>query len=171
VTDRRRLIVMRHARAETFAGTDHDRRLTDRGTASAADVGTHLRSEHLVPDFALVSTAMRTRDTWTALAEAAGVTHCAVRFDEAVFTGSFDRALESLRSVPEDASTVLLVGHNPTAGYLCHFLDDGDGDPSALSQLLQGFPPAAVAVLEVTVPWAELAAETGRISDYYVGRG
>ena len=161
---------MRHARAETFAGTDQDRRLTDRGTASATDVGAHLRAEHLLPDYAIVSTAVRTRDTWTAVAEGAGVTGCAVSFDEAVLSGSFDRTLESLRAVPEEARTVLFVGHNPTAGFLCHFLDDGEGDSAALSGLLQGFPPAAVAVLEVTVPWADLGAETGHISEYYVGR-
>ncbi len=66
---------------------------------------------------------------------------------------------------------MMFVGHNPTAAYLCHYLDDGEGDPAAVSGLLQGFPPGAVAVLEIGVPWADLGAETGRVVGYYVGHG
>lgn len=170
MTDRRRLIVMRHAKAEPFAETDHARRLTERGVAAAADVGVHLWEQDLRPDFAVVSSAERTRDTWAAVRDEAGAGSADVRFDDAVFTGSPDVVLEVLQNVPPDAGTVLFVGHNPTAAYLCHLLDDGDGEPSAVSGLLEGFPPGAMAVIEVAVPWSELAAETGRVVGYYVGR-
>ncbi|MEP7092105.1 MAG: histidine phosphatase family protein [Nocardioidaceae bacterium] len=169
MTDRR-LVVMRHAKAEPFAATDHARRLTDRGRESARDAGSHLRATGLLPEFALVSSALRTRETWSAVAEAAGATAAAVRYDEALFTGSADVVLDALRSVPAAAGTVVLVGHNPTAAYLCHLLDDGDGEVSAVSGLLQGFPPGALTVLEIGVLWADLAVETGRVVDYYVGR-
>jgi len=161
---------MRHAKAEPFAETDHARRLTDRGVAGARDVGAYLRDAGITPDFALVSSAERTRDTWAAVSEVAGAGSARVRFDDAVFTGSPDVVLEALQAAPPDASTVVFVGHNPTAAYLCHLLDDGEGEPSAVSGLLEGFPPGAVAVIEVGVPWAELAAETGRLVGYYVGR-
>jgi phosphohistidine phosphatase len=168
VTDRR-LIVMRHAKAEPFASTDHERRLTDRGRSSARDAGAYLREQRLEPDFAVVSTAVRTRETWDAVAESlAG--GCEVSFDESVFTGSPDVVLEALRAAPEDAGTVLFIGHNPTAAYLCHLLDDGEGDPEAVSGLLRGFPPGALAVLEVAESWCCLAAETGRVVGYHVGR-
>jgi phosphohistidine phosphatase len=160
--------VMRHAKAEPFAATDHERRLTDRGRSSARDVGTHLRDEGVLPDHALVSSAVRTRETWDEVVETSGVA-CETTFDDAVFTGSPDVVLEALRAVPADAHTVLFLGHNPTASYLCHLLDDGGGDPGASSQLMTGFPPAAVATLEVTVPWAELAPETARVVGFYVG--
>jgi len=170
VTDPRRLMVLRHAKAEPFAATDHERRLTERGRESARDVGRYLRESGLLPDFALVSSALRTRETWQEMAEAADVTEVPVAYDDAVFTGSPDVVLEALRGVPETASSVIFIGHNPTAAYLCHLLDDGEGDPAAVSGLLQGFPPAALAVLEVGVPWADLGAETGRLVDYHVGR-
>jgi len=169
VTDPRRLIVLRHAKAEPFAPTDHERRLTDRGRDSAREVGRYLRGKDLLPDYAVVSSALRTRETWQAVAEAAGATGVPVSFDDAVFTGSPDVVLEALRGIPAEYSTVVFVGHNPTAAYLCHLLDDGEGDPTAVSGLLQGFPPAALAVLEVGVPWADLAAESGRLVDYHVG--
>jgi phosphohistidine phosphatase len=170
VSSGRRLLVLRHAKAEPFAETDHARRLTARGRQSAEDVGRHIRESGLVPDVALVSSATRTRETWAEVAEACGAPATDVHFDDGLFSGSADVALEALQGAPEDAATVLFVGHNPVAAYLCHYLDDGEGDPAAVSELLHGFPPAALAVLEVGVPWAELAAETGRIVDYYVGR-
>jgi phosphohistidine phosphatase len=161
---------MRHAKAEPFAETDHARRLTDRGVAAARDVGAHLRDSGIRPDFVLVSSAERARDTWAAVSELAGAGSAEVRLDDAVFTGSPDVVLEALRAAPADAGTVMFVGHNPTAAYLCHLLDDGEGEPAAVSGLLEGFPPGAVAVMEIGVPWSELGPETGRVVGYYVGR-
>ncbi len=171
MTDRRRLIVMRHAKAEPFAESDHARELTERGVAAAHDVGTRLREAGLRPDHAVVSSATRTRQTWAAVAESAGLADCAVSFDDAVFNGSVETVMEVLAALPEDAETVVFVGHNPTAAYLCHLLDDGDGDPEAVSGLLQGFPPGALAVLELSVPWTDLDAETGRVVGFHVGQG
>jgi phosphohistidine phosphatase len=161
---------MRHAKAEPFAETDHARRLTDRGIAAARDVGAHLRDSGIRPDFVLVSSAERARDTWAAVSELAGAGSAAVRLDDAVFTGSPDVVLEALQAAPAEAATVMFVGHNPTAAYLCHLLDDGEGEPAAVSGLLEGFPPGAVAVMEIGVPWSELGPETGRVVGYYVGR-
>ena len=165
MTDRR-LIVIRHAKAEPYASTDHVRELTERGHVAAADLGRHLREQGLVPDHAVVSTSTRTRQTWADLA----LDNVSVAFEDAVFTGSPDVVVDCLRAVPEDASTVLFLGHNPTASYLCHFLDDGGGDPAAVSELLRGFPPAALCVLDVAVAWPDLAGETCRVTGFYVGR-
>lgn len=162
---------MRHAKAEPFASSDHERRLTDRGTACARDVGDYLREHGLVPEYVVVSSATRTRETWSALAEGIDTSRCEVSFEDELFTGSADVVVEALHATPEDAGTVMFVGHNPTAAHLCHFLYDGEGDTDAVSGLLKGFPPAAVAVLEVGVPWSDLAAETGRVVGYYVGKG
>ena len=171
MTDRRRLIVMRHAKAEPFAPSDHARPLTDRGLVAARDLGTHLRDVDALPDYAVVSSALRTRQTWAAVAEAAGLTDSTVSFDDAVFTGSPDVVLEALRAAPEDAETVMFVGHNPTAAFLCHHLDDGEGDPANVSELFHGFPPGAMALLEVHAPWADLGAESACVIGFYVGQG
>jgi phosphohistidine phosphatase len=163
-----RLIVMRHGKAEPFASTDYERTLTARGTRDAREAGVHLREHGFVPDWVLVSSAVRARQTWDAVCEGLGTSPEAF-FEDAVFTGSADVVLSCLTEAPAEATTVMFVGHNPAASYLCHELDDGEGDPAAVSGLLQGFPPAGVCVLEVGVPWAELAAETGRVLDFHVG--
>jgi phosphohistidine phosphatase len=157
---------MRHGKAEPFAATDHVRALTDRGHADAAATGTWLAGRQLVPDHALVSTAVRARETWFDVARAAGA-EVDPSLDEGLYQGGVDAALESLQAAPEGARTVILVGHNPTAAYVAHMLDDGEGDDEAISGMLRGFPPGAAVVFELEVAWSELAAESGRVTGFH----
>jgi phosphohistidine phosphatase len=170
VTDRR-LLVMRHAKAEPFAASDHARALTDRGAATAREVGSHLASRGVLPERAVVSSSVRTRQTWDAVVETAGLADVPVSYDDAVFGGNVEQVLDALRAAPEGTGTLMLVGHNPAAAFLCHYLDDGEGDPASVSELLRGFPPAAVALLDVHVPWAELGEETASVVGFHVGQG
>jgi phosphohistidine phosphatase len=162
----RRLVVMRHAKAEPYASTDHARRLTDRGCSDARAAGRHLAETGLVPDHALVSDAQRTRMAWD---EVAGELGCGdvAHHDRTVYGGGVDAILEALTVSPPGSRTVMLVGHNPTAAHLCHLLDDGEGEPDAVSGLLRGFPASALVVFEVAVPWSDLGPETGRIVDFW----
>jgi phosphohistidine phosphatase len=166
VNSPRRLIVLRHGKAEPFAATDEVRRLTDRGRAQAAAAGAHLAELSIAPDYALVSSAARTVSTWEAVADACG-TPTNVNIDDSSYNGSLDVVLDTLRMAPKDVRTVIFVGHNPTAAYLAHLLDDSEGDPAAMTGLLSGFPPGALAVLEIEVPWSELGSEVGRLVDFF----
>lgn len=161
---------MRHSKAEPFAATDHQRVLTERGRRDATEAGLHLADTGVVPDYAVVSSSARTKETWAAVAHGSRSTAEAV-FDDAVYTGSADVVLEALRGIPDHTQTVIFVGHNPTAAYLAHLLDDGNGKPTAIHEMLQGYPTSAMAVMEVEVPWVELGPEAGRLLDFHVGRG
>jgi phosphohistidine phosphatase len=162
------LLVLRHGRAEQFAAEDHQRRLTARGAREARGAGQWLADRGLLPTHALVSSALRAQDTWAGFAEVTGVS-IEPLVDDAVYTAGPDNALDLLRATPEDAEVVLLVGHNPTAASLAHLLDDGDAEPEAFRLMSAGFPPAAVAVLDVHVPWAELDSATARLEAFYPG--
>lgn len=162
----RRLVVMRHAKAEPYASTDHVRRLTERGRTDARAAGRYLAGAGLVPDHALVSDAVRTRMTWEAVSGELGCGDVA-HLDRTVYGGGLDAILEALSVVPAGSRTVVVVGHNPTAAHLCHTLDDGRGDPDAVNGLLQGFPTAALAVFEVEVAWSDLGPEAGRLVDFW----
>lgn len=165
MTDRR-VIVMRHARAEPFASSDAARRLTDRGVQDAIAAGAHLASHGYVPDHAVVSVAARTRMTWAAVQEGSGSTAGAT-FDDLAYHGDAEDLLELLRAAPEEAAAVVVIGHNPTIADLAHLLDDGAGDKDAISGMLRGFPPSALVVLDVEAAWSELAAEGGRVLDFH----
>lgn len=161
-----RLVVMRHAKAEPYATTDHARRLTDRGRSDARAAGRHLAEAGLVPDHALVSDARRTRMTWDEVSDVLGCGDVA-HHDRTVYGGGVDAIMEAVSVVPAGCRTVMLVGHNPTAAHLCHSLDDGNGASDAVSGLLRGFPTAALVVFELAVPWSDLGPETGRVVDFW----
>jgi phosphohistidine phosphatase len=161
---------MRHAKAEAFAAEDHRRRLTERGRREATAAGEWLAEQGIIPTEAFVSSATRARQTWKALVTGSG-TPAEARVEDAVYSADADSALDVLREAPPEAEVVLYVGHNPTAASLAHLLDDGDPDPAAFRAMSAGFPTAAIAVLEISVPWADLDAATGHLVAFHVGQG
>ena len=62
------MVLMRHAKS-SYSGdlSDFDRSLNERGNRSATALGNWLRSNDLLPDFALVSAAKRTVETFKKL--------------------------------------------------------------------------------------------------------
>ena len=154
---------MRHGSAEPYAATDQARRLTPRGRDEAAAAGRFLAEHGVVPDHASVSAAARTQDTWEVVREHSGASTSAT-LEPTLYNAEPETVLEVLRLTPDECDTLLYVGHNPTAAYLCSALDSGGGDPQALAQLLTGFPPAAVAVFELDVAWADLDLGAARLT-------
>ena len=167
MSEGRRLVVMRHAKAEAWASSDHVRRLTDRGVRDAAEVGRWARRDQVLPDHAFVSTAARAHETWSAFREAAGI-DLEAELDPGLYSAGPDSALEVLRTAPPQARTVMIVGHNPTMAHLVHLLDDGRGEPAALAEISAGFPTAAVAVLEIEGEWGDLDVAAGRLVAVHV---
>jgi phosphohistidine phosphatase len=166
----RRLVVMRHATAEQAAATDLERELLAQGREAAAEMGSWLAARGIRPDHALVSAAARTRQTWEALADAAGwVLEADV--DRGLYTAGPETALDLMRSTPAEAGTLVVVGHNPTIAYLAQMLDDGEGDTEASNEMALGYPAGAATVLEYDGAWADLGAGTARVMAFHVGRG
>ena len=62
----RRLMLLRHAKTENDApcGRDQDRRLDERGRLDAAEIGGWIGRHPPFPDSVLVSTAVRSQQTW-----------------------------------------------------------------------------------------------------------
>lgn len=167
----RTLVVMRHAKAEQAGPTDHERPLAARGHGDAAAVGAWLRERGVEPDAALVSAALRTRETWEHTARAAGWT-LAPTLDEGLYAADVDTALDLVRLLDDDVVTAVVVGHNPTMHALAHTLDDGDGDVEATNEMTLGtYPTSAAAVLTFTGSWSDLAAGRASVAGYHVGRG
>lgn len=165
----RRLVVLRHARAEPAAVTDAERALTSQGRADARAAGAWLAGRTSEPDVALVSAATRARETWEALAEGAGWSTPATH-DDGLYAAGPDTALDLVRTVDDAAAVVVLVGHNPTMGHLAQLLGDGEGEPSAEEAMAGGFPTCAAALLAHDGPWAALAPGAARVEDFHVGR-
>jgi phosphohistidine phosphatase len=166
----RRLAVMRHAKAEQDGPTDFERPLADRGHVDAADAGAWLAEAGFIPDHALVSAALRTRETWTALASGAGW-DLDPELDRGLYSAEPATAIDLIALVDDDVEALVVIGHNPTMAYLAQLLGDGEGDPEVEGALYAGFPTSATAVFEYDGAWADLAEGSARLVGYHVGRG
>lgn len=168
----RTLVIMRHAKAEASAPSDYDRALTDRGHADATEAGAWLAEQGIEPDYALVSAAARTTETWEDVAVGAGWDLSLAEFSEALYAAEGETALDLIREIDDGVTTLVVIGHNPTIGYLVQLLDDGDGDEEAGSQIaVGGYPTSAVTVFEYDGPWADLEEGSATLRGYHVGRG
>ncbi|MGN0063114.1 MAG: SixA phosphatase family protein [Nocardioides sp.] len=165
----RRLVVMRHAKAESTAASDFERALAPTGTAAAREAGAWLAAQGVRPDAVLVSAALRTRETWAAVRDSAG---WSVEADEthALYTASPESALDLVRQQPSEVRELLLVGHNPTVAMLANLLEDGEGDDDATSALtLEGYPPGTLTVFDVEGGWSDLRFSTATLRAHHVG--
>jgi phosphohistidine phosphatase len=161
---------MRHAEAQPHADHDVDRPLTDRGRTTAAEAGEFLRSIGVVPDYVLLSPALRCTQTWERLRRTLQPGDDVVEVvDERMYAASAESVLEALRSVPETAHTVLVIGHNPSMAYVASVLADADGPMEVLQQLLNGLLPGAFAVYETSSAWAGLDMLGARPTHFHNG--
>jgi phosphohistidine phosphatase len=161
---------MRHAKAQQFGPTDHERELAARGRRDAAEAGSWLALHEIDCNYALVSDAARVISTWEAVSDAADWDF-EPDVDPSFYAAGPETALDLVRSLPDEATSVLLIGHNPTVAYLAQLLDSGDGDADAISEMSEGFPTSAMAVFEYDGGWADLEMGAARVTDFHVGRG
>jgi phosphohistidine phosphatase len=159
----RTLVILRHAKAVRPGGLDDvDRPLTDRGHRDAAAAGAWLVAQGLIPDAVLCSPSARTRETWDGVGGVLPSTP-PVRYEGAIYLASLPTLVAVVRSAPEDAATVLLIGHNPGVTYLSATLDpDGDiGD---------GLRTSAVVVHRFTGAWPALGRATAPLALAHTAR-
>ncbi len=166
----RELVVMRHAKAEPHGDSDAERELAAKGYADALEAGRWLADRDFLPDAALVSSARRTATTWLAVAEG-GSFEAAVTLSESLYLAGPETALDLVRETPSDVTSLIVVGHNPTAAYLAQLLDDGTGDVEAGNEMATGFPTSALARFEVAGTWRDLDLASARLVAFHVGRG
>jgi len=161
---------MRHGKAEQSGRADFERVLSDRGHHDSEDTGAWLTRQGFAPDHALVSAARRTIGTWQSVASG-GDFDVEPHLSQVLYGAGPETALDLLRETPDEATAVIVVGHNPTIAYLASLLDDGDGDPAVSSEMMSGYPTSAVALFEYDGEWSGLAEGSARLVGYHVGRG
>ena len=105
------LHLLRHAKSDWANSSldDVDRPLSRRGRRARKLVARHVASWPI--DLLVCSTAARARATATPLVDSLG---CPVRYDETLYSADARDLLVITRELPDDASVVMLVGHNPS---------------------------------------------------------
>lgn len=163
-----RLILLRHAKAATQAGGgDIERPLTSRGRADALRVGRYLQAEHLIADLAVVSAAKRTRETLDLVLGVLG-NRPPVHVEPRLYHADPLILIAQLQQTPPEVRTLLVVGHNPGIAELAQTLA-GHGDRFARRRLSDGFPTAALAVLDFDRDsWSDVDFGLARLDRYIV---
>ena len=152
----RTLVLLRHAKAANPDDyeTDIERPLAPRGHRDAAAAGEWLRAEGLAPARVLCSPAVRTRETLDLLdVRPAGGT----AFEQKIYDNDPDLLLSLVAEAPDDAGTVLLVGHNPSVHQLVHVLT---------GQAPDRFPTCALAVVGLPGAWADARPGLGDLAAF-----
>jgi phosphohistidine phosphatase len=154
----RYLWLLRHAKTVTNpppGGTDFDRVLAPRGRRDATALGRRFagRGESLGPALkgiprpgvVLVSPAARTAATADlVLADVAERPDC--RLEDSLYGAEPDDVLELVRTLPDDAKAVMVVGHNPTAHALSEGLVSSRDKKGLTEAARKGFPTCAMGV-------------------------
>ena len=145
----RRLILLRHAKAEHHGGvSDEMRPLSPNGRKQAAMVGTLMAQAGLAPDVALCSSAVRTRQTYELLAKNLGNTP-QIAYSEDLYGAGLSGTLAVIAEARPWARTVLVVGHEPVMSGVASVLAGEGSDPAPRARVRLRVPTGAGSVLEV----------------------
>jgi phosphohistidine phosphatase len=161
-----RLWLLRHAKAapQEGDGPDRDRPLAPAGEAAAEAVAGWMAAHRLVPDLALCSSALRTRQTLALILPRLGG-RPQIQYEDALYLADARELLARLRRLPRDRAGVLLVGHNPGLHDLAVALAESATGAHA-RRLRQGMPTAALACFEAAEGWAAIDRTGARLVDF-----
>lgn len=163
----RRLLLLRHSKTERPepGRSDEARILTERGRVDAAIMGTYLVRHDLVSDRVTVSPAARTRETWgiaSAAMQPAPVPH----FEPRIYDAETQTLFNLVASTPNDAKTLLMVGHNPGFHELAVLLV-ATGDIETRERMQEDMPTSALAVIDFAFDeWSQLHPRCGRLERF-----
>lgn len=152
----KQLLILRHAKSswDDPALADFDRPLAPRGLKTAPLIGRELSRRGWLPDLALVSPALRTRDTWRLVAQELPQ-HVQSEFAEEVYEAAPATILARVRQIR--ATNLLVIGHNPGLQQFVLRLAGAGSDESVFKTIEAKFPTAALARFTLDGDWADLA--------------
>ena len=163
----RHLLLLRHAKSSWADASlaDFDRPLAARGLATAPRIGREMAERGWLLDRALVSSAMRTRQTW-ALVSAEWPRQPEHLFSPALYGASAEQLFAEIALTPDRIGSLLLIGHNPGLEDFARQLAGDASDARALARLRQKFPTAALARFKLDGTWADLGSGTAVLSHF-----
>ena len=132
------LHLLRHAKSDWSDTTldDFSRPLNRRGKRARTLLARHVTGWPI--DLVVCSPATRARATAKPLVEVLG---CPIEYDDAMYAADVDDLLALTRRLPETASSVMLVGHNPSM----------EEYTALLSGASPRYPTGALGTLELAV--------------------
>jgi len=141
------LLLIRHAKAASYGAEpgDHGRPLATKGTDQARKLASQLQAANVFVDLALVSTALRTAQTWQWLFQ--GKAGNEAQFIEELYLASAEQIERQIELNKKSFQTLAVIGHNPGLSVLAwKLLAAGvDHDPVAERAVRAAFKTAFAA--------------------------
>lgn len=161
----KRLTLFRHAKSgwDEPVTRDFDRPLNAKGRRAAMLMGRHMRDLGLSFDRVLASPAVRVTETLDAMLEGYGRRLTPV-WDRRVYLASAAMLLELVQDTPDEAESLLLVGHNPGIEDLVLTLVPDAGAHGPRGEIEEKYPTASVAEIGFArACWADVEPGSGRL--------
>ncbi len=148
------LLLLRHGKSDwsVFSG-DFERPLTKRGKRGVKQVGCWLRECGGVPDYIVTSPAKRASSTARRVAKYMGFDVDSIVKDHRIYAAGVSDLLAVLQECPDEASRVMLVGHNPGFEEMVRYLADQEVMIPADGKLM---PTATLAWFTIPCGWKEV---------------
>ncbi len=156
------LFVLRHAKSDWGDESlrDFDRPLNHRGRKAAKAVGRELKDRDIHPDFVICSPAVRAKQTLECLLEGYGQ-QLSVTEDRRIYLAEPDLLADLIRSAPDEAKRLMIVGHNPGLQELVIALATPG---ELLDEAAEKFPTAALAEIRFDIEsWRDVAPGDGSL--------
>ncbi len=148
------LLLLRHGKSDwSVSSGDFDRPLTRRGREGAKQAGCWLRGCDGVPDYIVTSPAKRAQSTAHKAAKHMGFAEDSIVKDHRIYGAGVSDLLAVLQECPDDASRVMLVGHNPGLEDMVQYLSDEKIQIPADGKLM---PTATLAWFVLSCGWREV---------------
>ena len=159
----KQLLILRHAKSswDDPALADFDRPLAPRGLKTAPLMGRELARRGWLPDLALVSPTLRTRDTWRLVAQELPK-HVQAEFAEELYEAAPATILARVRQAK--ATNLLVIGHNPGLQQFGLRLAGAGSDESVFKKIEAKFPTAALARFTLDEDWVDLDFRGARLT-------
>jgi phosphohistidine phosphatase len=166
------LILMRHAKSDWSQDelSDFGRPLNKRGRRAASAMAAHLSGQGFVPDYALVSSSVRTRETWELMCEELGAAAPPHELRRDLYLARPRTILEAINGISEEHASAVILAHNPGIEQCAVLLAAADQDSAgeaALSSLRAKFPTGGAAIFRLAdTPWAEVRFGSGKLLEF-----
>ena len=162
---------MRHAKSswENPSLSDFERPLNPRGIRATAIMGEYIRDNKLTPDFAICSSAKRTKETLNRMLPFFN-DDLPIHHTKKLYEGSASEYLEEITSKGQSYKSILVIGHSPIIQVLAlNLIQNTKSEDYA--RLSHHFPTAALAVIKLKLKsWSNLELRCGELSGYYLPR-
>lgn len=108
----KRLLLLRHGKAEGQSSADEKRALIARGESDSARMGRFLRDDVYIPDLVYCSPATRTRQTLERVLPEIGVKP-RIEYPSELYLAEPEVVFAAIRRAPDKSGVLMIVGHNP----------------------------------------------------------